>query len=118
MESGLGNIEFVHFNEPEKIDEFIDFIKDKNITISHRCCSGNGLGIFLNENMDLKKIIKDFTNPPAKKIELIETVPANCCVCREKTTSALNCIVPHHICFECIQHIKNECPYCRRKINK
>lgn len=114
----FGDIEYVHFNEPEKIEEFLDFIKDKNVFISHKCCGGKGVGIIHNENIDLKRIIDDFTNLPKKNIELIETIVDNCCVCRENTTSALNCIVPHHICFECVQHIKNECPYCRRKINK
>jgi len=118
MELQRNNIEFVHFNEPYEIIKFIDYIRDNNISvsISHKCCYGKGIGIILTENIDLKQIVEDFTNLSAKNIQLIETIPDICCICRDNTTSALNCIVPHHICIECIKHIKNECPYCRRKL--
>jgi len=116
MEFIDNNIKFVHLNEPEEIDQFIDYIKDKNISISHKCCNGKGLGIFIDENINLEQIMNDFLNPRPKNIELIETITDMCCVCRDNTTRALNCIVPHHICIECFNHIKNECPYCRRKL--
>ena len=118
MDFRPNNIEYVHFNEQEKIEQFLDYINEKNISISisHKCCNGKGLGIFIDENIDLEQIINDFINPRPKNIELLETIPDTCCVCRENTTRALNCIVPHHICIECFEHIKNECPYCRRKL--
>jgi hypothetical protein len=116
MELISNNIQFVHFGDEETIEKFIDYIKDENLAISHKCCNGKGLGIFINENIDLEKIINDFLNPRPKNIEYIETISDTCCVCRENTTRALNCIQPHHICIECFEHIKNECPYCRRKL--
>jgi len=118
MEFEPNNIEYVHFNEPEKIEQFLEYINEKNISISisHKCCNGKGVGIFINTNINLEKIINDFINPLPKNIELIETIPDTCCICRDDTNRALNCIVPHHICIECFEHIKNECPYCRRKL--
>jgi hypothetical protein len=76
MEYEYNNIEFVHFNEPEEIDQFIDYMNEKNISIciSHKCCNGKGLGIFMNENINLTTIINDFLNPRPKNIELIETI--------------------------------------------
>lgn len=112
------NIEFIHFDSPETIDKFIDFIKEQNIKPVHKCCNGKGVGIIYDTiNIDINKIVANFMKPTIVNIELIDTTEDVCCICREITNKALNCDKPHHLCLECIQHIKDECPYCRRKVN-
>lgn len=111
--------EFVHFETTEILNNFLDFIKDKNIQIKHKCCNEKGICISLNSiSLDfIERLVEDFKNQNKKNIELIETSYDICCICREMTNKALNCDKPHNICLECITNVVDECPYCRRKLN-
>lgn len=110
------NIDFVHFEDDETLEKFVEYIKSKNLSISHRCCNGKGIGIIKTTDLDVGDLKVQFINRPPENIELILTDLDICCVCKENTITALNCIKPHHICQGCVKQIKNECPYCRRKL--
>jgi hypothetical protein len=112
------NIEYIHFQNLDLIDKFINYINEINIEFSHKCCNGKGVGIIL-ENISRDTIIQNFKDKLTSQVEVkLITVDTDICgVCREPTNKALNCLTPHHICEICVVHIKNECPYCRRNIS-
>ena len=111
------NIDFVHFQSEELVEKFVVYLKELNISISHKCCNGKGVGIIIN-NIMCDNIVEKFKNKLLSEIEinLITTEMDICCVCREPTDKALSCLTPHHICEVCVVHIKNECPCCRRNL--
>lgn len=117
----INNLEFIHFDSPEIINKFIDFVKEhhtQNFEIGHKCCNGKGVGVLIrNINIDIKNIIDSFLELHIRNVELIDTIEDMCCICRDITNKALNCEKPHHLCVDCIIFIKNECPYCRRILN-
>ena len=59
---GVGDkdIEFVHFNTNNDCDNFLNFASQKNMSISHKCCDGNGCGIENIKKEQLNIIIKEY----------------------------------------------------------
>ena len=53
-------IEFVHFNTNNDCDNFLNFASQKNMSISHKCCDGNGCGIENIKKEELNVIIKEY----------------------------------------------------------
>ena len=57
---GDRDIEFVHFNTNNDCEKFIHFASLNNITISHKCCDGNGCGVKNIKKEQLDIIIKEY----------------------------------------------------------
>ena len=53
-------MEFVHFNTTNDCDKFIHFVTQKNIIISHKCCSGSGCGIAKIKKEQLNILMKEY----------------------------------------------------------
>jgi len=56
----FGDIEFVHFDTNNDCEKFLNFASQKNITISHKCCDGNGCGVKNIKKEQLDIIITPF----------------------------------------------------------
>ena len=52
-----GDIEFVYFDTNNDCEKFLNFVSQQNITISHKCCGGNGCGVKNIKKEQLKIII-------------------------------------------------------------
>ena len=52
------DVEYVHFHDIESCDDFITHIP--NLTISHKCCGGIGVGIKSISSNELDNIIKQY----------------------------------------------------------
>ena len=57
---GDREMEFVHFDTNKDCDKFLHFASQKNIIISHKCCSGTGCGIKNIKKEQLTIIIKEY----------------------------------------------------------
>jgi hypothetical protein len=111
------NTHYVHFDNEQLTDKFIEYLNTINVTISHKCCSGKGVGINTLDDIDINEFIDNFWNQiPKEKCVDINTIEI-CSVCYESTSYAINCHQPHFICNSCFEKIK-ECPICRRKLIK
>ena len=53
-------IKFVHFDTSTECDNFIKYIGEKQIYISHKCCLGIGCGIENIKNKELKTIMDEY----------------------------------------------------------
>jgi hypothetical protein len=113
--------EYFHFDENEKCDEFVELLQISNIFFTHKCCSGKGCGIKI-EDLDASNIIysnfKQNVKPMDKRIE-----PDECIVCWSKTNTITKC--NHYLCNECfgnlspslsLSSISKTCPYCRQSL--
>ena len=56
MNMDINDREFLHFESEIECDNFINYIREKNINITHRCCSGMGCGINANQFFDINKL--------------------------------------------------------------
>ena len=56
----FGDIEVVHFDTNNDCEKFLNFASQKNITISHKCCGGNGCGVKNIKKEQLDIIIKEY----------------------------------------------------------
>jgi len=57
---GDRDIEFVHFDTNNDCENFLNFASQNNITISHKCCDGNGCGVKNIKKEQLKIIIAEY----------------------------------------------------------
>ena len=110
------NIDYAHFDNEQITDQFIDYLKTINITISLKCCNGKGVGI-TNKYTELNDIITNFWDLIPKETCIMIDTLESCSVCYELTSKAINCDKPHVICDQCFEQIK-ECPICRRCLIK
>ena len=112
----MNDREFLHFDSEIECDNFINYIREKNINITHRCCSGIGCGINDNQFFDINKLKKDFLNTDIIKKDFNTITGLDCCVCYEKTAVLTHC--NHQLCNECNSQLKKRvCPCCRRVIS-
>ena len=112
------NIEFIHFISPNICDNFIIFLKKtkSHLKISHKCCNGNGCGIYNCHYFVIKQLKFEFENSTyytkaaCTKTSEIDDI---CTVCHENTNNITLC--NHHLCNSCNNQLrKKECPYCRQ----
>ena len=111
------NIDYAHFDDEKITDQFIDYLKTININISHKCCSGKGVGIENINNTELNDIVTNFWDLIPKETCIMINTVESCSVCYELTSKAINCDKPHVICDQCFEKVK-ECPICRRCLIK
>jgi len=111
------NTDYAHFDNELITDKFIDYLKTINISISHKCCNGKGVGIENIDNTELLEVVNNFWNLIPKETCIVTNKSDSCSVCYDSTCKAINCDKPHFICDTCFEKI-NECPICRRCLIK
>lgn len=76
--------------------------------------------LLLNQNKGYFDKYKNIINDKIDKYDysLFKTKNGECIICMDtKNIVVLSCFETHCVCKNCFQHI-NDCPFCRRKINK
>jgi hypothetical protein len=54
----INDKEFIHFDTVEECEDFVQYLKTYDISITHKCCSNKGCGLIKNKFIEIKNIIK------------------------------------------------------------
>ena len=107
---------FEHFDTVEECDQFVNFVIQQELVISHRCCSQKGCAVFRKEGIlwsTLQQQFKDFQCLQRPPLEVMCVGP--CDICYEERELVCCCVQCHHpFCLSCLRRIESRlCPYCR-----
>jgi len=117
---------FMHFNKISECEQFINYLRNLNIEITHTCCGGYGCGISKHMFPSIDKISTDYTLHYRNKQLYLKCIknrinihnnqcPSECCICYENTRRVTPC--GHALCSSCMDQLKKQdCPYCRQII--
>ena len=120
------NVEYIHFTSNTICNQFCMFIKEEktHFKISHKCCSGLGCGIYINDGVhfnpgDIKKEFECSNYFNSNTFTLVSNKNTDfCCVCYESTNYATKC--GHYVCSTCEKKLQTRelqiCPYCRSNL--
>jgi hypothetical protein len=109
----MGTMEYVHFDHPYICQEFVLYVKSKNIKVSqHVCCTGKGCALYDISIEEIDILKEMFLEQYQPRCPIVPTTMEDiCCVCYTSTWFTTKCF--HAICQQCVSSL-NICPLCRR----